>query len=211
MDGTGFVDRLESELTTEMNRYGSQKLLLALTAADLERDPVLQVAATEMTAAHELYEAWAADSSSSTVADAMAAAGDRQRTHRSRLSDELDFDPEMTDDRPPVYEALRECTTPIERTAAGLVALPMLRSRMYTQIIGFFINEAATRPTDLFREFKTETETAITDGESLLVELCGDDATWTTAETAATTTIETAYEDYAATLEGMGLDPRPIC
>ncbi|MFB6300212.1 MAG: rubrerythrin family protein [Halobacteriales archaeon] len=211
MDAPAFVETIETAMATELNRLGSQKLLLALTGADLERETILQVVVTDGIAARELYESWATGASTSAFVEAIRAAADREEDHLDRLEDEFDITTTPSFDRPPVYTHLQEYTTPIERTAGGLVALPMLRMRTYNQVVGFFINEAAPGPTDVFRDLKAETETAITDGAAVLAELCTDETDQERARSAAEATITAAYESYAETLEGMGLDPRPIC
>ncbi|MDY6817618.1 MAG: rubrerythrin family protein [Halobacteriales archaeon] len=211
MDGEAFVESIETGMATELNRLGSQKLLLALTGADLTEDAVLRVVVADVTAARELYETWAADGTESALVDAVTRAADRERDHFDRLDEVFDIDAESAAERPLIYETLAAYETPVERAGAGLVALPMIRTRTYNQVVGFFINEAAPGPTDLFRTLKAEMETATTDGVELLATLCDDESAWDRARMAAESTITTAYEDYATTLEAMGLDPRPIC
>jgi hypothetical protein len=46
---------------------------------------------------------------------------------------------------------------------------------------------------------------------SLLAEHCEDETDWERAETAASEAIQAAYGEYTERLEGMGVNPKPVC
>ncbi len=77
--------------------------------------------------------------------------------------------------------------------------------------MSFFINEADERRADVFRDLRADTRENVEDGVAILAERCEDDDDWNRAFDAATETVQVAYDDYADTLTGMGLDPKPIC
>jgi hypothetical protein len=110
-----------------------------------------------------------------------------------------------------MHAYLRGLEGSIERVGAGLVGRPLVSTRSHTQVISFFVNEAETAMADLFRDLKSETNAELDRGLETLEVLCDGPEDWERARTPAEYVIQLAYDDYADTLEGMGLDPRPIC
>jgi hypothetical protein len=78
-------------------------------------------------------------------------------------------------------------------------------------VVNFFINEADNAAADEFRAIRSETQATVETGAEVLDVVCGPDADWVLAQKAAEDAIGTAYDDYAETLTGMGLDPKPVC
>jgi hypothetical protein len=72
--------------------------------------------------------------------------------------------------------------------------------------VSFFVNEADEQRADTFREIRQEAS-ALDYGETALEHLSESERD--PAATAATEAIEAAYDDYAETLEEMGLDTKP--
>ena len=212
MDADAFHRRVEAEKRTELSRLGSNKLLVALTGADLTPSAVLRVAAHAESAAHETFREWAADEQNDRARAAFEAAAEREADHLDRVLDAFDdsgadFEPA---DGGSLHASLRGRTGTVERLAAGFVGRGLVADRTHAQLIGFFIHEADEARANLFRDLRTETTASLDDGLSLLADLCADDD-WETAASAATYTIQVAYDDYADALAGMGVDPRPVC
>ncbi len=210
MDADDFVNAVESATATELDRLGSSKLLVALTAADLDAETVLRVAATSEHAAHETFRAWANDEPDEAARVAFADVAEREDAHLERVTAELgSFEP--PDGVDAVHATLRDLDDTVGRVAAGLVGRGLVSSRTHTQLVGFFVNEADRARADLFRDLKADTEASVDRGVDLLAGICENDDDWSRARDAAVTTIETAYAEYADSLDDLGLDPKPIC
>lgn len=218
MDGAAFRERVERDRTTELDRLGSNRLLVALTGADLTTRRVLEVAAASEAAARDTFAAWAADESDEAVREAFAATADRERDHLERVLDSLAaldseaaaaFDP--GDDPGTVHGYLRAREGTVERLAAGVVGRGLVSRRTHTQMVSFFLNEADGRRADLFRDLRDETEAATERGLSLLAERCSTEDDRDRAHASAAYVVTLAYDDYADALQGMGVDPKPVC
>ena len=210
MDAETFVEDLEAEKRTQLERLGSGKLLVALTDAELSEARVLEVAATSEYAAAETFHGWADDEG---AADARAAFEDvaaQEDEHFERVRAHLDgYEPPTAPG--PMHAYLRAREDTVERVATGLVARPLVSVRAHTQVISFFVNEADEPRADLFRELKAETEAVVGTGRDLLEAHCGDEADWERAAATAEYLIQVAYDDFADSLSGLGLNPKSIC
>lgn len=209
MDAGEFREALEASKATQLDRLASNKLLLALTDADLETEPVLEAAAASEYAAAETFRQWADDEADRAARDLFATVADQEADHLDRVVAQLPaFDP--PDAAGPLHAFLRGVDATVPRVAGGLVARGLVSSRSHTQIIGFFINEAEQELADLFRDLKAETDAEIDAGLTYLDENAGDDD-WEPALSTAEYVIQIAYDDYADGLRDLGLDPKPIC
>jgi hypothetical protein len=214
MDPASFRESVESAKATELNRLGSQKLLLALTDAELDRPTVMRVAADSENAARNTFEAWTTDENDPAAREAFAQVADEEADHYDRvLSAMADDTREGYDpaDGGTLHSYLRGRDDAVERVAAGLVGRGIVASKTHLQLISFFVNEQDETRANLFRELRAETEDRIDDGLALLADLCETDEDWARAQTVAEYVVQVAYDDYADSLEGMGLDPKPIC
>ncbi|MFB6106070.1 MAG: rubrerythrin family protein [Halobacteriaceae archaeon] len=213
MDADTFVAAVEHDAATELDRLGSEKFLVAATEADLSATAVLRAAARSEAAARDTFDAWAAEERDAAAREAFAATATRESDHHDRVVAALDGGAEPPSDATPdpMHEHLREVTGTIERVGAGLVGRPLVADRTLLQVVNFFVNEADPARADLFRDLRADTAETRARGATLLEERCEADADWERAREAATAVIRVAYEDYADTLDGMGLDPRPLC
>lgn len=210
MDAAGFRDAVESAAQTELDRLGSSKLLVGLTDADLSEESVLRVAADSEAAAAAVFEDWAEEASTEEHTDAFASVAATERDHLDRVLAELDdYEPSGSG---AMHDHLRQQDEPAERVGAGFVGRGLVARRTHTQLVSFFVNEADERLADLFRELKSDTDDQIDTGASLLADMAeGDDDVWDTAKFAAVSTIHVAYEEYADSLENMGINPKSVC
>ncbi|QZP38465.1 ferritin family protein [Halobaculum magnesiiphilum] len=216
MDGERFRETVESARSTELERLGSNKLLIALTDATLEPEAVLCAAADSEHAAHTTFAAWADDADDEAAAELFAWLAERERDHRERVLDSLS---EMGVEHDPVdggtmHEYLRAREDPIERVAAGTVGRGLVSDRSHLQIVSFFVNEGDEPRADLFRDLRAETEEELERGLALLEDRCADDEDgddWERARMVAEYVVQIAYDDYADALTGMGIDVKPVC
>lgn len=214
MEPTAFRDRVTEATATELDRLGSQQLLLALTDADLERESVLSAAANAERRARETFEGWSKTEENDHAREAFEREAEREREHEEHVVYLLagEFDPGGdAADLDAMHAHLREIGETIPRVGAGMVGRSLVGTQTHLQLVSFFINEADERTADVFRELRTETEETLEIGLTLLDELCETDDDWTRAQEAAILVIQVAYEEYAESLRGMGLDPKPIC
>lgn len=213
MNADAFPDAVRDAKRVELDRLGSQQALVALTDADLDAERVLRAAAQSEHAAGETFAAWAESARRDPATDAaeeFAALADDERDHYDRVVAQLDggFDP--ADAVAPMHEYLRGLDTTVER-AAGLVGRSLASDRTLLQVVNFFVNEADERRADLFRDLRSDTQAGVETGTDLLAAHCEADDDWERAREVAEETVRIAYDDYAETLQGMGLDPKPIC
>ncbi len=218
MDGSSFREAVASECATELDRLGSNKLLVALTGADLTTPAVLSVAAASEAAARDTFAAWADDEEDDTARKRFAAMAEREREHYDRVIESLrDADPDAAeafdpgDDPGPVHGYLRSREETIERLAAGTVGRGLVSLRTHAQVIGFFVNEPDARRADLFRDLRAETEAALEAGLERLEATCEDEDDWNRAHASAEYVVTLAYDGYADALREMGVDPKTVC
>ena len=210
MDAATFRERLAEAKRTKLDRLGSNKLLVALTDAELTTQRVLEAAADSEHAAHNTFAAWAEDEPNEPAREAFAAVAEREAGHRERVLDAMSgaYEPR---DGGALHEYLRGREGSGQRVAAGMVARGLVADRTHQQVVSFFVNEADTGRADLFRALREETASGTERGLELLEELCTSEADWQDARDVAEYTIQVAYDDYADALTGMGIDPKPVC
>jgi hypothetical protein len=207
MDGTSFVDQVREANATALDRLGSEKALVATTEAALETATVLETAAAAEARAAATFEAWADDEENDRARAAFTDAAEREREHYDRICDHGGVEaPDPSADA--LHETLREFDGTVERVAGGLVARPLVASRTLLQVINFFVNEADNTAAELFRELRAETDDQVETGAAVLDDICDD---WDRAAAAAEEVIDAAYSEYAQTLDGLGIDPKPVC
>jgi hypothetical protein len=220
----GFRERVAAAAATELDRLGSQQLLLALTGADLSSAAVLAAAAESEATAAATFERWAADETDDRAAERWERAAAREREHAARVVEAAESEAEVapaadsdpgTDadadaDPDALHEHLRGLDDPVERTG-GFVGRCLVADRTLLQLVNFFVNEADEPRADLFRDLRAETGESLAAGLELLERVCADDADRDRAAAAATGAIRAAYDAYADSLTDLGMDPRPIC
>jgi hypothetical protein len=218
MDESSFREAVEEARRTELDRLGSNKLLVALTDADLTTPAVLSVAAASEAAARDTFAGWADDEADDEARERFAAVADRERDHYERVVASLrEADPDAAasfdpgDDPGPVHGYLRSREGTVERLAAGTVGRGLVSLRTHAQVIGFFVNEPDERRADLFRDLRAETAAAMDDGLDLLAERCESEDDWDRARASAEYVVTLAYDGYADALQGMGVDPKSVC
>jgi hypothetical protein len=210
MDGTELVEAVRESKATALERLGKEKALIAATGADLSDHAVLRAAAASERRAQRTFGAWAEREPEDAAREVFERIAATEADHYDRIVERLDESP--PDPEPdPLHASLRGIERTVERVGAGLVGRPMASERTLLQVVNFFINEADDATADLFRDLREETREMPEEGGVLLGELRSGDDDWVLARKAAEDAIGVAYDDYAETLEGMGLDPKPVC
>lgn len=210
MNGEAFRDHLETEYAAQLDRLGSNRLLLALTDADPSRSRVLRAAADSEHAARETFRRWTNDDPEPSARDAFRDVAEQEHSHRERVLDALAESYEPADGGV-LHTYLRGREETVARVASGMVARPLVSLRTHKQVILFLTNKAEESTADLFRGLRAETDAVIDDGLSLLEEHCSGEQEREQARMVGGYTIQIAYDEYADSLAGLGLDPKPIC
>jgi hypothetical protein len=202
MDGETLLERLRANHDTELSRLGSSKALYALTGGEMESAAVRSAAATEAAAAGDVVGGWAETASGAAAErfEAVAAAA-RERA--------AGFDADAGEARP-VYDVLENLETAPAR-AGGLLGRSVVVAAYAGQFVGFFVGNADPRAAGEFRDVRDAVEGERDAAVDLLEAVCEHDADWDAADEAATAVVEAAYDDYVATLEGMGVEPKNVC
>jgi hypothetical protein len=210
MDGSELVEAVRTSKATELDRLGKEKALIAATDADLAAAAVLRAAAASERRAQRTFEGWAENESNDAAREAFERVAATEAEHYDLVVARLEEPPEEPDPDP-LHASLRDLERTVERVGAGLVGRPLASERTLLQVVNFFVNEADTAAADLFRDLREETREVPGEGAALLDELCSDDEDWVLARKAGEDAVQVAYDDYAETLQGMGLDPKPVC
>lgn len=198
------LDRIRAEYETELSRLGSEKCLLAATDANLEDDAVLAVVADALATGRDRLANWADDVENDALAGALADAAARLDDALDRNATAFPADP-STD--APIGDHLGDPESDRERAAAGLLGLPLVLDPLLLGAVSYFVNEADSTTADRLRDCRAAVNEVLDDDAKALV---GDEGA-DDVVAAAGAVIEAAYAEYADTLAGMGLDPKPIC
>ncbi|MDF9745635.1 rubrerythrin family protein [Natrinema salsiterrestre] len=210
MDAADFQHSIEESMSTELERLGSSKLLVALTDADLTAETVLRTAAASERAAMKTLENWIDDEEHDGARELFDEYRDREREHYDRITAMLEdetVDPEEPD---AMHAELRSLESTAERLG-GIVGRALVGDRTHLQLINFFVNEGDERRADVFRELRSETAAQGDRAAEVLEEVCAESDDWDRARAVAEDVVDTAYEAYAGSLDDLGIDPKPIC
>jgi hypothetical protein len=210
MDGSEFVERVRSASETRLGRLGSEKALVAATGAALDRETVLSAAAAAEARAAATFETWHEDETDERAREAFADAAEREREHYERVCDlgEVAFEDPPAD---ALHDHLRGLDETVPRAGAGLVGRPLVASRSLLQVVTFFENEGKGDAADVFRDLRAESDDQVATGGAVVVDVCTDEDALDRAAAAAGAAIDAAYDEYAETLSGLGIDPKPVC
>lgn len=196
---TAIADRVEAACETELSRIGSEKLLLAATEADIGAATVAGAVAATADEAATRVEGWAETVDDEAAASLLAEAANAYRDIHDVT---VEAWPEATG------ETLVELENPDgdwARVGAGLVGVGLLLDRLLLQAISYHVNEANAGAADRLREFRADVKEVVSLADSV------DDGDQDAAVAGGVKMIDAAYDRYAARLEAMGLDPKPLC
>ena len=211
MTASEFVDAVSEANQTALSRLGSSKALYAETDGNLDPEPVLRAAAIAEDAASETFAAWADNEANAEAADLFATVADKEADHFETVAAELDDPPRAADnDVPAIQSVLREFDNTVERVG-GLVGRCLVAKKSKEQYTGYFTGEADPQTASLFRGLGSDVSEQIDAAADLVAAVCADDADRERAQEAATKAIQAAYDEYTASLEAMGVNPKPVC
>jgi len=204
-----FTEAVREASRTALSRLGSSKSLYADTMGDMDTDAVLGAAADAEHHAAETYAAWAESENDPEVAEAFDATADEEREHYETVAGKLD-DHEPNDEIPAIHESLRSLDGTVERLG-GFVGRTLAAEKSKEQMTGFFVGQADPGTAQSFRDMGEDLDAQLDRALDLLAEHCESEDDWERAETAASGAIQAAYDEYTERLEGMGVNPKPVC
>jgi len=208
MNPEQLLEEVRGANKTALSRLGSSKALYADTMGEMEGKDVLTAAATAEHHAAETYETWA-ETSESDAAAAFAATAEEERDHYETVAAELDD--HEPGEVPAIQSYLRDLDGDVERVG-GFVGRTLAAEKSKEQATGFFVGDADPQTARLFRGMGDDLEAQLDRATDLLADRCGDDEEcWERARDAASGAIQAAYEEYTQRLEGMGVNPKPVC
>jgi len=208
MNPEQLLEEVRGANKTALSRLGSSKALYADTMGEMEGKEVLTAAATAEHHAAETYETWA-ETSEGDAAAAFAATAEEERDHYETVAAELDD--HEPGEVPAIQSYLRDLAGDVERVG-GFVGRTLAAEKSKEQATGFFVGDADPQTARLFRGMGDDLEAQLDRATDLLADRCGDDEEcWERARDAASGAIQAAYEEYTQRLEGMGVNPKPVC
>jgi len=210
MDGRTLREDVEAGKGPQLDRLGSSKYLVALTDATLEEEAILEAVAGSEYLARETFAAYADAESNPVAREAFEAVAEQEAEHYDRVRERLGARPEP--DHPgAVHGYLREREDTVARLAGGLVGRPLVSLRAHTQVVSFYVNEADHAGAELFRDLKAETAAELDRGVDALDAVCETDDDWERARATAEYVVQLAYDEYADSLETLGVNPKSTC
>ena len=211
MTASEFIDDVSETNQTGLSRLGSSKALYAETDGDLEAEQVLRAAAVAEAAASETCDAWAADESDAEATDLFRTVADEEADHYETVADKLDDPPQAADsDVPAIQDVLRGYDDTVDRVG-GLVGRCLVAKKSKSQYTGYFTGEADPQTASVFRSLGTDVDEQLADAADLVTAVCDDEDDRKQAHDAASEAIQAAYDEYTASLEAMGVNPKPVC
>ncbi|NEU58360.1 rubrerythrin family protein [Halorussus sp. MSC15.2] len=210
MNADEFLDTVRDENETALSRLGSSKSLYAETEGEMEPETVFRAAAEAEYAASETFQQWADDEESDQrVRDAFEEFAEQERDHYEQVVAKLDEDHEPSE-VPAIHEYLRGVEGDPGRVG-GFLGRTLASEKSKEQMVGFFVGQADPQTAQLFRDLGDDLDGQLEHGRELLESVCESDEDRDAALEAANGAIQVAYEEYTETLEGMGVNPKPVC
>ncbi|WP_276299196.1 rubrerythrin family protein [Halorussus lipolyticus] len=214
MNPDEFLDTVRDDNETALSRLGSSKSLYAETEGEMEPETVFRAAAEAEHAASETFQQWADDEEAAeSVRETFADFADEERDHYEQVLGKLD-DESPADHEPSEVPAIHEYLRDLEGDPArvgGFLGRTLASEKSKEQMVGFFVGQADPQTAQLFRDLGEDLDGQIERGTALLDEVCESDEDWNTALESASGAIQAAYDEYTETLEGMGVNPKPVC
>ncbi|WP_135829199.1 rubrerythrin family protein [Halorussus halobius] len=214
MNSDEFLDAVRDDNETALSRLGSSKSLYAETEGEMEAEGVYRAAAAAEHAASETFQNWADDEAGGQqVREAFAAFAEQERDHYEQVVAKLDG--ETVDDHDPgevpaIHEYLRDLDGDAARVG-GFLGRTLASEKSKEQMVGFFVGQADPQTAQLFRDLGGDLDGQLERGTEVLAAVCDGEDDWDEALAAASGAIQAAYEEYTETLEGMGVNPKPVC
>ncbi|WP_132058021.1 rubrerythrin family protein [Halorussus amylolyticus] len=210
MNPDEFLDAVRDDNETALSRLGSSKSLYAETEGEMDPETVFRAAADAEYAASETFQTWADDEDASeSVRETFADFAEQERDHYEQVVGKLDDDHEPSE-VPAVHDYLRGIEDDSGRVG-GFLGRTLASGKSKEQMVGFFVGQADPQTAQLFRDLGGDLDGQIERATELLAEVCESDEDFERALEAASGAIQAAYDEYTETLEGMGVNPKPVC
>jgi len=211
MSNDEFVDNVRTDNKTALSRLGSSKALYAETGGDIEAETVLRAAAIAEDTARETFELWADDETTKEAAALFSEVAAEEADHYETVAGKLDDAPTAADaDLSAIQSTLRGFESTVERVG-GLVGRCLVAKKSKEQYTGYFVGDADPQTASVFRELGGDVEDQLDRAAALIEAICESDEDVDRAREAAGEAIQAAYKEYTASLESMGVNPKPVC
>ena len=198
MDAETFDTQLRDAHETPLSRLGSSKSLYAMTGGEMAGDAVRAAVAAEARRAGAVFGGWRGGDHGELFGALADSAADHAEVGES------------ADRAFPELDRLAETEPGPERLGAVHARFLLADTRL-GQVVGFFVGDADPQTASEFRDVRSELEADADRVADALETVCETDADWEAARDGADAVIETAYDDYVETLEGMGIKPKNVC
>ncbi|PSQ04995.1 transcription antitermination protein [Halobacteriales archaeon QS_6_71_20] len=209
MNADAFSEEFRDGNETPLSRLGSSKSLYALAGGEMDADAVRAAVAAEFALAGRRFESWSADEADGDAAALFGDVAEDARDHRDVADSDVDPEADGVHDYPE-HDLLAELDDTVAR-AGGLYGRLVLAHTRAEQTVGFFVGDADPASSREFRDIRDDVADRLDDALDLLAALCDGDDDRAAAREAADAVVETAYDDYVETLEGMGVKPKNVC
>jgi len=213
MNSDEFLEKVRDDKETALSRLGSSKSLYAETEGEMEAEEVFRAAAAAEHAASETFQSWADDEEGDEqVREAFAAFAEQERDHYEQVVAKLDGEPEEYEpgEVPAIHEYLRGLDGEVARVG-GFLGRTLASGKSKSQMVGFFVGQADPQTAQLFRDLGGDLDGQLERATEVLDEVCESEDDYEDALEAASGAIQAAYDEYTETLEGMGVNPKPVC
>lgn len=201
MDGQDLVDVLRSDHEVALAELGSSKALYAHTGGTVDAERVNAAARRELSGVSSTFESWAGTESDDRAAALFETAARMVEDQHDAIGPP-DEGPRKRDSR---FEVPSVEGTP-ERLG-GLLGWTLVTEATVEQMIDFFVGHADPDTAETYRGVRDSVE-HLRDRAATTIELdCESDRDWTSAQAAASETIEAADAAHRETLAALDVDP----
>jgi len=213
MDTDGFLADVRGENETALSRLGSSKSLYAFTGGEMTASAVAAVSADVAQAAATALEAYGADASADAAADAFDAFGTLAAGHAASATELADdVGAREPHDAVGALDAYGDGSGASDAARLGaVVGFALVAKKLAEQSTGYFTGEADPQTASSFRSYGSDLDAQRGDVLEALAAVADGDADRDAALAAASAVVQGAYEEYTASLEAMGVNPKPVC
>lgn len=200
-------ETIEHNYETELSRLGSSKAMYALSEGDMTAESIRATLASRLDGVARVLSSWTVEDDS-IATESLDSLASTLEAHAQQLHpSEEGSDPE---EQFALAQQLSSFESQAERTG-GLLGWLLVIDETLSQAVGFFVGNADPSSADTLRSIRDEISRV---GDNAVVDLATgvtDDEAFATVEASTETIIETAYDEYVATLEELGVQVKPVC
>ncbi len=206
MEAEELVENIEVEKKTELSRLNSSKNLLAQTDGEIDVENILKETINSENSAIKTFQAWKKSEKNSEIKENLNDFESIEKGHLKKVEKEINnrYSPI---DNSSLHEYMRSLEATQERLGA-LIGRSLVSDNTLKQTTVFFVGRGEEKRADIFREMRKDNKEILDKTKKMLNKTCKD---WGIPERTAKKTIDIVYSNYAETLEGLGINPKPVC